>query len=302
MQVFFTYLDVTIKLVTNNVDVVNFCINSFYGYFDTKINDVISSEIIINENVNCNKYERIQKYYSYDLYYNENMKDIFITALKNDYCIEIMRFIRELFIYFLNKKSSLFLHAACVEKNRKGIIILGEKGAGKTTTCIALLKLGYNFVSNDKLIIRNINQDIIWNGLPISIGIRNPTKNLFKELNDLYEKNEDGRYYIKPQKLTEKFKTKITKQCKASLILIPKYIESQTIIKVQKIELDDKRKIIKKQVLKSVYEKEKVFDEIDFYNQDITLNFFKDIPAYEISVNESLNMFLDSEITKILRG
>jgi len=46
------------------------------------------------------------------------------------------------------------IHACAVEKNEKGVLILGDKGAGKTNLLIALcMNHGYSFIGNDVVVI-----------------------------------------------------------------------------------------------------------------------------------------------------
>lgn len=304
MYAYFTYLDVTIKLTTNKKDIINYCYTSFSDYFDFSNKISFDSEVIICDKpiFNSKISYKSKSFHSFELFYDRKLNHIVVTSLNHDYCLEIMRLVRELLIFHIDKNSLIFLHAACVTKNDNGIIILGEKNSGKTTTCIALLKHGYDLVSNDKLLVEQIDNEIVCRGLPISIGIRNNTKVIFKEIENLTFNCEDNRYYIKPQELVKRFNVNISNICKAKLIILPRYTPDKIKIDSKKINFEEKKEIIIKQILDTVYEKQKILDTIDFYRQKEEVSLFNEIPMYEIYVNETLNISLDNEINKILKG
>lgn len=304
MHAFFTYLDISIKLTTNKKDIIDYCYTSFTDYFDFSNKDCFTSEVIICDSPILNKkcaYES-KRFNSFELFYDRKLKHVWVASLNKNYCLEIMRLVRELFIYHINKNSIIFLHAACVAKNNNGIIILGEKEAGKTTTCIALLSQGYDLVSNDKLLVEKTDNEIICHGLPISVGIRANTKDLFKETQNLTLDIEDNRYYIKPQELVKRFNVSISNICNAKLIILPKYNPNQAKINSKKLNFEEKKKIIINQILETVYEKQKILDTIDYYQPKNDVSLFNRIPMYEICVNESINISLDNEINRILKG
>lgn len=75
------------------------------------------------------------------------------------------------------------VHCSVLEKNDKGIILPGFSGAGKTTSCIALIRRGYGFLGDDRPIMRyggNKNVEIL--SFPENINVTNKTINLFPEL------------------------------------------------------------------------------------------------------------------------
>lgn len=53
----------------------------------------------------------------------------------------------------LLQKEAAFIHGACVEKDGKGLLIIAPPDVGKTTTLISLIKRGYNYLSDDRIII-----------------------------------------------------------------------------------------------------------------------------------------------------
>jgi len=70
-----------------------------------------------------------------------------------------------------------------VESDDKGIIIPGFSGAGKTTSCIALIRGGFGFLGDDRPILRySRNRDLELLSFPERVNVTNKTINFFPEL------------------------------------------------------------------------------------------------------------------------
>ena len=63
-------------------------------------------------------------------------------------------------------------HSACVEKNGKAILIIGEAGAGKTSLAVNLCNRGYSLISNDMTLIGEENGNLYAYGGTKFINLR----------------------------------------------------------------------------------------------------------------------------------
>ena len=57
------------------------------------------------------------------------------------------------FATLLHMRGLLVLHASAVARDGRAVIFLGDKGAGKSTTAFAMIKAGYNLLSDDVVAI-----------------------------------------------------------------------------------------------------------------------------------------------------
>lgn len=69
--------------------------------------------------------------------------------------------------HLLLKRGKLLLHAGCVATgDGRGVLFAGLSGAGKTTTCIALSRAGFRYISDDLVVLSVVD------GKPVVEGIR----------------------------------------------------------------------------------------------------------------------------------
>ena len=75
--------------------------------------------------------------------------------LTSDSHVQFVDFIRDIIIKHEERCGTLILHAAAAAVNHNGVVIVGDKGAGKSTFLLDLVgRQGYHFISGDKVFIR----------------------------------------------------------------------------------------------------------------------------------------------------
>lgn len=121
------------------------------------------------------------------------------------------------------------IHAACVSKDDKGILICGSKSSGKTTLLMKFLRNGYDFVANDSVYVQFQNNKLICHPFPKTIKIRSEDlekfPKLYQNLNYSTILTSDGihKAIIKPE--DNNFSI-ATHEIPITQILVPSIIES----------------------------------------------------------------------------
>lgn len=236
------------------------------------------------------------------VYVNYLRRKIKIFGLKEDMYIELMRLIRELFISLITSVNDCcFLHAACVANDEVAIAITGNKFAGKTTMCLNLLRHGWGFVSNDKLILHRKNCiSTQCYGLPISLGIREGTKELYSdELGNMEIDEEDNRYYLSPNQLLDNFSVKVSNGKTLKMILIPHLMPYVEKIALRKISDAESKLILLQQSLDALYAEEKKLKQVEIFENRSILDDIN-VPMYEVYISENCNDQLAEIVKKYL--
>ncbi len=100
------------------------------------------------------------------------------TVLPTHLCL--VRLLRNRFTSGHLSTGSNLLHGGAVNIEEHGLLLLGEKEAGKTTLICELLDRGVaDFVSNDRTIL---SPDDTLLGLPVAVGVRGPTTIRYRSL------------------------------------------------------------------------------------------------------------------------
>jgi len=108
------------------------------------------------------------------------------TLISDEVHQEIFRFIRNLVVDVFSKLHKL--HGAVLCYNNQAFCILGDKGAGKSTTSLRLLYNvpGMKFISNDKFLYDQGSETIY--GIPSAISLFSDSiHNYFKNLEDKHD-------------------------------------------------------------------------------------------------------------------
>jgi hypothetical protein len=110
------------------------------------------------------------------------------------------------------------MHAACVSKNKRAILIPGQAVAGKTCTMLYLLKAGFHPVSEDLSILYKKNSKIYIHGLIQKIKMKTYSLMLFPEFSAL----KQGNRRIIEIVAEDFFPQPRDQDCRVDFICIPK--------------------------------------------------------------------------------
>jgi hypothetical protein len=92
-------------------------------------------------------------------------------------------FLEPLVYAMLGARYFVFVHASCISRNGRAILLCGDSGSGKTCLAYACAGFGWDYVAGDALhVVRgHDNRTVI--GRPFEIRFRESARRLFPELN-----------------------------------------------------------------------------------------------------------------------
>jgi hypothetical protein len=91
-------------------------------------------------------------------------------------------FLEALALILLHANHAVALHAACVSKHGRGMLLCGESGAGKSTLAYACARAGFAYISDDaSYLVRDADQPTVV-GHSHKIRFRPASRELFPEL------------------------------------------------------------------------------------------------------------------------
>jgi hypothetical protein len=94
----------------------------------------------------------------------------------------LMRVVREVAMIHARRRG-LLLHASCFALDGKGVLILGAKGAGKTSLLLHALHEGaVQYVTNDRVLVSEGPGGLVATGIPTIIGLRADSPAFFPRL------------------------------------------------------------------------------------------------------------------------
>ncbi len=153
----------------------------------------------------------------------EKNLNVIVYELLSGHALELFRLIRGIFIAYAERSGKYIRgHAAGIKINNEVFLILGSKGAGKTSFLTTALKTGANvsLITNDKCLIDR--EGNIW-GLPYAVTIS--PESIYDcpeiQLRDTVGTTETGKHMFWPSKFASAFGAGILQGGKLNAIIVP---------------------------------------------------------------------------------
>lgn len=154
----------------------------------------------------------------------------------------LVRALRNAMVQYMVARDHLYLHAAALKINGKGVLLIGSRRSGKTTQlCELLTRQNTEFISNDRVLL---SPDNLIHGLPVSVNLRAPVvQRYFPSVfstNDpnphiVTENVEDGDVSVSPARFRELMNSTTTASSKLTHIVFLDYDPDQEGVGVTKI-------------------------------------------------------------------
>ncbi|MET9381011.1 hypothetical protein ABZY09_07935 [Streptomyces sp. NPDC002928] len=117
-------------------------------------------------------------------------------------------------------------HAAAAVRDDRGVAVLGDRNAGKTTTLLALLGAGYDFVTADRLSVGPDGQGVVMAGVPARANVHAVAFGSGQPLDGLVEGADwpaavEGKVLVDVPALTGHFGVGAVPRARPGTLLLP---------------------------------------------------------------------------------
>jgi hypothetical protein len=128
------------------------------------------------------------------------------------------------------------LHAGALARQGRGVLLPGTSGAGKSTTTVALVRAGFDFLGDDTVFLSSPSKsaslgsestDIIATGFPDQVDVSEHTAGMVPELHYLLEEPLLPGRYKHSLRVEDVFGTRIVESCRPALVVFLQVVSGQ---------------------------------------------------------------------------
>lgn len=247
------FMDFDIRIYSNSRRFLNIAIECFRDFsfkkasFVNKRIDIylVENKTLVNGRSSMKHWEKntyMHEFWSKDMTADVNCEKGVIRSFLSSRSKFSREEIEELLIFrplrlLLSTYDMLVMHAGCVAKDGNGVLILGKSGRGKTTTTLGFTHKGFQFLSDEHVVLKKTGRGVKAYAFPKKIGLKEESINVFPSL--AFLKN---RKFSSPGKkgffINEAYPGALTGECCPRLIIFPCFKKKGKlqIRKVSKIE------------------------------------------------------------------
>ena len=129
-----------------------------------------------------------------EIYIKMGNKIFLISDCENREATELSRLVRDIITKNLFDNGWFMLHASTVTNGRESVAFCGDKGVGKTSIMLEMLKNGWSYVSNDRILLNITSQNALAFNWPTTIPIMWPLVDKSVELSSMIECSDFPTY------------------------------------------------------------------------------------------------------------
>jgi hypothetical protein len=139
--------------------------------------------------------------------------------------------LRESFFHYavtelLKRRHIYTLSATALEYQRRGVIISGLSGRGKTTALLSLLRAGYRYLSDDHPLLRDYGAQVELLAFPTTVQVTDRTVRFFPELGQALPGLVRQGVYKKHFYAADLYPESVGGSCAPALMLFPQVVDT----------------------------------------------------------------------------
>jgi hypothetical protein len=124
----------------------------------------------------------------------------------------------------LKRRGTYFLHAACLAKEGRAVVIAGQAGAGKSTLALALARHGLDYLGDDMVFLRAEAGTVRALGFSDAIGITANTAQWLPELAELARREPEPGYPKYLGRVEDHFAARVVTEAAPRAIVFPQIV------------------------------------------------------------------------------
>ena len=127
----------------------------------------------------------------------------------------------------LRSRGLFLIHAAALAKDGKGVLIPGFTRSGKTTLSIALLRGGFQFLSDDRPFLKKNGEGFELLAFPEALDVTDQTISFFPELRSSLNPISKSDRHKKEFSVDKVYPNTIVNACRPKILLFPNIVDKE---------------------------------------------------------------------------
>lgn len=153
-----------------------------------------NSEVVIPIQSSGRTVSLLLSYPKDEIYIRMGNKIFLVSDCENREATELSRLVRDIITKNLFHNGWFMLHASTVTNGRESMAFCGDKGVGKTSIMLEMLKNGWSYVSNDRILLNVTSQKAMAFNWPTIIPVMWPLVEKSVELSSAIECSDFPTY------------------------------------------------------------------------------------------------------------
>ena len=124
----------------------------------------------------------------------------------------------------VKRRKLYFLHAACLARDGRAVVIAGTAGAGKSTLALGLARAGLDYLGDDMVFLRDEGDTVRALGFSDAIGVTPQTATWLPELASLANQAPEAGYPKYLARVEDHFDVRVVAEATPVAIVFPQIV------------------------------------------------------------------------------